>query len=63
LFRAALSDEEVKAGSVMKHGAQAYAMLLDACLCRVPVVAFHIAVMFWYGTIYSIFLFIYQIKE
>jgi|AntDeeMinimDraft_4_1070355.scaffolds.fasta_scaffold79053_1 hypothetical protein len=38
-------------------------MLLDACLSRVPVVAFHVTVVFWYGTTYSVFMFIYQIRE
>eukprot|EP00200_Dunaliella_tertiolecta_P010528 CAMPEP_0202368754 /NCGR_PEP_ID=MMETSP1127-20130417/706_1 /ASSEMBLY_ACC=CAM_ASM_000462 /TAXON_ID=3047 /ORGANISM="Dunaliella tertiolecta, Strain CCMP1320" /LENGTH=544 /DNA_ID=CAMNT_0048964195 /DNA_START=257 /DNA_END=1892 /DNA_ORIENTATION=- len=58
----ALSGSGVKASSVLKHGGHAFAMLLDLILSRMPAVAFHIVVVFWYGTIYSIFMFIYQIE-
>ncbi|KAF5826499.1 hypothetical protein DUNSADRAFT_2880 [Dunaliella salina] len=61
-FWSALSGSDVRATHVLKHGAHAFAMLLDVSLSRMPAVAFHIIVAFWYAVLYSIFMFIYQIE-
>ncbi|KAF5842557.1 hypothetical protein DUNSADRAFT_6407 [Dunaliella salina] len=61
-FWGARAGSDVHASSVLKHGAHAFAMLLDLSLSRMPAVAFHIVVAFWYSILYSIFMFIYQIE-
>jgi hypothetical protein len=58
-----LGSIDVVAEVVLMHGGHAFAMVLDLCLSRMPVVAFHVIVAIWYSTIYSIFMFIFQIKK